>query len=400
MAFILPMRSLRLVLVLAATQIIGWGTTFESLGVMGRIIAPDLGLPNEIVFAGISIMMVISALAGPLTGRLLDRHGAARVLATASALFAIGLTLLAAAQGIVLYIVAWVILGVGGAFGLFAPANAAIVEREGGAGKRTITILLLFTGLSATIFWPLLSLMNGMIGWRMTFLVCAAMQLFICLPLHLFALPKAASRRIENDVVEAAPLSLSPEDGRRAFLLIAAATTIASAISFGISPSLIELLHKSGASPELALQLAAARGVIAISARGADLALGRRSNPLLITILGLGLMLLGFSALLFLPSSFGTLAVFMLFYGLGAGILVVARAILPLAFFSPREYGLLAARLSTPQNLANAISPVIFAAILDRAGHHTAIFVTIALALSGLAATLMLVRLVRKVRQI
>jgi hypothetical protein len=36
-------RSAQTVAVLAVTQLIGWGTSFDMLGVMGRIIAPDLG---------------------------------------------------------------------------------------------------------------------------------------------------------------------------------------------------------------------------------------------------------------------------------------------------------------------------------------------------------------------
>ncbi len=44
-------RSAQTVTVLAVTQLIGWGTTFDMLGVMGRVVAPDLGLPNEVVFA-------------------------------------------------------------------------------------------------------------------------------------------------------------------------------------------------------------------------------------------------------------------------------------------------------------------------------------------------------------
>ncbi|MFH7416859.1 hypothetical protein VSS92_29740, partial [Pseudomonas syringae pv. tagetis] len=77
---------------------------------------------------------------------------------------------LGAANGIVLYAGAWVIIGIGGAFGLSAPAYTAVVEREGANGKRVIAILMLFTGLSSAIFWPILSLLNEAVGWRLTFL--------------------------------------------------------------------------------------------------------------------------------------------------------------------------------------------------------------------------------------
>ncbi|MGO7688629.1 MFS transporter [Rhizobium ruizarguesonis] len=390
-------RSAQTVTVLAVTQLIGWGTTFDMLGVMGRIVAPDLGLANEVVFAGLTIMMVVSAIVGPATGRWLGRYGAARVLSAASLTFALGLLLLAAANGIVLYASAWVIIGIGGAFGLSAPAYTAVVEREGANGKRVIAILMLFTGLSSAIFWPILSLLNETVGWRLTFLVCAALQFFVCLPLHLFALPKPIATHVEGGAAEIAPVPLSKAAQRKA-LLIAAATTISTFITFGISPSLLEIFRQSGASPAFALQLGSARGVLGISARFLDMLLGRRGNPMLSAITGISLMMFSFLTMLVASPSTPLLVTFILLYGFGAGVMTVARALLPLALFSPREFGLQSARLSLPQNLANAIAPVIFTAILDRAGTGPALAACAVLAALSLTFVLMLMALVRGAR--
>ncbi|KQV32726.1 MFS transporter [Rhizobium sp. Root1203] len=392
------LRSAQTVAVLAVTQLIGWGTSFDMLGVMGRVIAPDLGLPNEVVFGGLTIMMVVSAIAGPATGRWLGRYGAARVLAAASITFTIGLLLLAAANGIVLYVLAWIAIGAGGAFGLSASCYTAVVEREGAGSKRVIAILMLFTGLSGAIFWPALSLLNETVGWRLTFLICAALQLFICLPLHLFALPKPIARHTDGAAVQAAPVPLSPKAQRKAFLLIAAATTVSTFVTFGLSPSLLEIFRQSGASPALALQLGSARGVIGISARFMDMLLGKRGNPILSAAMGVSLMVSSFLLMLAVPASTPLLIIFILLYGFGSGVMTVARALLPLALFSPREYGLQSARLSLPQNLANAFAPVVFTAILDRAGAGMAIATCAALATMSLGFVLMLMTLVRGAR--
>ncbi|PDT15241.1 MFS transporter [Rhizobium sp. J15] len=391
-------RSAQTVIVLAVTQLIGWGTTFDMLGVMGRTVAPDLGLPNEAAFAGLTIMMTVSAIAGPATGRWLGRYGAARVLSAASLIFALGLLLLAAASDIMLYAAGWIVIGLGGALGLSAPAYTAVVEREGLNGKRVIAILMLFTGLSSAIFWPILSLLNEAVGWRLTFVVCAALQFFICLPLHLFALPKPSATHVEGAAAEIAPVPLSKMAQRKAFLLIAAATTITTFITFGISPSLLEIFRQSGASPAFALQLGSARGVLGISARFLDMLLGRRGNPMLSAAMGIGMMASSFLIMLAASPSTPLLISFILLYGFGAGVMTVARALLPLALFSPREFGLQSARLSLPQNLANAIAPVIFTAILDRAGTGPALATAAVLAALSLVFVLMLMALVRGAR--
>ena len=388
-------RSAQTVSVLAITQLIGWGTTFDMLGVMGRVVAPDLGLPNEVVFAGLTIMMVVSAVAGPATGRWLRRYGAARVLSASSLTFTLGLLLLAAANGILLYAAAWIVIGAGGALGLSAPAYTAVVEREGPNGKRVIAILMLFTGLSSTIFWPILSLLNEAVGWRLTFLVCAALQFFVCLPLHLFALPKPIATHTEGGVAEIAPVPLSKAAQRKAFLLIAAATTISTFVTFGVAPSLLEIFRQSGASPAFALQLGSARGVIGISARFLDMLLGRRGNPILSAAMGISLIVISFAMMLAFSPSTPLLVTFILLYSFGSGVMAVARALLPLALFSPREFGLQSARLSLPQNLANAIAPVIFTAILDRAGTGPALVTCAVLAALSLIFVVMLMALVR-----
>ncbi|MBP2446731.1 MFS transporter [Rhizobium leguminosarum] len=388
-------RSAQMVTVLAITQLIGWGTTFDMLGVMGRVAAPALGLANEVAFAGLTIMMMVSAIVGPATGRWLSRYGAARVLSAASLTFALGLLLLSAANGIVLYAAAWVVIGIGGACGLSAPAYTAVVEREGANGKRVIAILMLFTGLSSAIFWPILSLLNETLGWRATFLVCAALQLFVCLPLHLFALPKPIVTQADGGGAEIAPVPLSKAARRKAFLLIAAATTISTFITFGISPSLLEIFRQSGASPAFALQLGSARGILGISARFLDMLLGRRGNPMLSAAMGIGLMMISFLIMLAAGPSTHLLVTFVLLYGFGAGVMTVARALLPLALFSPAEYGLQSARLSLPQNLANAIAPVIFTAILDRGGTGPALVACAVLAALSLSFVLMSMAVVR-----
>lgn len=394
-----PPSSVRTVSVLAVGQLIGWGTTFEAVGAIGRKLGSDLGLANEIVFAGLSVMMITSAFASPLTGRMLERFGASRVLSIGTLFFAAGLCVLASAQGVIGYITAWIILGLGAALALNAPAFTAVVEREGVEGKRTIAILMLFTGLSPTISWPLLNLLHDLIGWRSTFLWAAGLQVFVCLPLYLFGLPKPVAREAARISANTAPVPLTAAGKKAAFIFVALSTAIASFVTFGLSPSLLEVLQQSGATPELALQLAAARGVLGISARGFDMLLGKRGNPFLTSVSGISLMVAGFSSLLLLPPSTVSLWIFVALYGFGSGILVVARALLPLALFSPSEYGRQASRLMMPQNIANAIAPILFTALLDRTGVSTALIISILLTLVALCSVILLISLVRKARR-
>lgn len=111
----------------------------------------------------------------------------------------------------------------------------------------------------SAIFWPVLNELNATVGWRTTFLIGAGLQFFVCLPLHHFALPRPIAFAVDGKAAQETPVPLSPAGQRKAFVLIAAATTISTFVTFGVSPSLLEILRQSGASPDLALPLGSAR---------------------------------------------------------------------------------------------------------------------------------------------
>jgi predicted MFS family arabinose efflux permease len=173
-------------------------------------------------------------------------------------------------------------------------------------------------------------------------------------------------------------------------------TTLSAFTAFGFSPLLPLLLVHAGASQSLAVQLAAVRSVLAIMARGLDFLLGKHGNPFVTCMIGLGMLLASFVLLLVFAPAMPAFIGFIIFFGFGAGVLTVSRAVLPLAVFSPEQYGLQAARISLPQNLAIAVAPVIFTLALDRGG--VAAMLTIAAVLISISFLLLIVlwRTVRK----
>ncbi|CVI15885.1 MFS permease [Agrobacterium fabacearum CFBP 5771] len=385
----------RLIGVLAVGQVVSWGTGFDMLAILGPRIGQELAIANEVVFAGLTVMMTISALCGPLLGRTLVRRGAAPVLVAGSLLFTAGFVVLAFAGGVISYVLGWVVMGLAATCGLTTAAHTAVVERVGAESGRSLTLLMVFTGLSAAVFLPVTTVADQHLGWRGTLLVYACLQIFVLLPLYVFVLP---GRRTSNTpgTSKTAAVSTSPVDTRRAFLLLAAMTTLSAFTAFGFSPLLPLLLVHAGASQSLAVQLAAVRSVLAIMARGLDFLLGKHGNPFVTCMIGLGMLLASFVLLLVFAPAMPAFIGFIIFFGFGAGVLTVSRAVLPLAVFSPEQYGLQAARISLPQNLAIAVAPVIFTLALDRGG--VAAMLTIAAVLISISFLLLIVlwRTVRK----
>ena len=151
---------------LGTTQIVGWGSAFTPLMVLGSTFARDLGVPREIAFAGISVMLIVSAFVAPHVAKAVERRGARPVMMAGSAILGAAMLAVAACSDIYTYMLAWVIIGVGMPMALNNTAMPGLVEVVGRNARRAITALTLLSGLTSTVFLPLIVLLDGRFGWR------------------------------------------------------------------------------------------------------------------------------------------------------------------------------------------------------------------------------------------
>jgi MFS family permease len=83
--------------------------------------------------------LLIAAFAGPAVGRIIDRYGGRGVLVLSNLVFAGGLTALAATNGALGLVAAWMVLGVGMALGLYDAGFATLAALYGHKARGPIT---------------------------------------------------------------------------------------------------------------------------------------------------------------------------------------------------------------------------------------------------------------------
>ncbi|AWM01967.1 MFS transporter [Bradyrhizobium amphicarpaeae] len=367
-------RLIGVLLVLAITQLIGWGT-IGLPAVVGRELADGLGMSLPGVFAGSSVLYVTMGLCAPWLAKAFARHGARKVMMVGTIVSAPGYVVLFLAHEPLLYFVGWVILGMGGSATLSTGAYIMLNEVAGRGAKNAIGGLMLVTGLSSSIFWPTTSFLSGHLGWRGTCLVYAAMMLLINLPLYALLAPR---RKIATDhggaSARAAPPPAIP---RSTFGLVVCVITLNAFVNFGISAILIELLRAEGLAPAQALLFGSMLGVIQVSARGLDLLGGGRWDGITTGLVaGTALPV----AMLLLMASEGAtwaVAAFILLYGAGSGAMAVARATIPLVFYDQAEFAKAMSMIALPLNLASAISPPLLVGLLTQFGSRGALALTL-----------------------
>ena len=381
---------LRTLLVLAAAQIIGWGTVGLP-AIVGQEVAAGLKLNIATVFAGTSVLYIAMGLWAPILGRAFLRFGARRVMVAGSILAAPGFALLALSQGPASYFAGWLVLGTAGSATLTTAAYIALNDAGSAQATRSaVGALMLMTGLSSSLFWPVTAWLDSALGWRGVCWTYAALALFVCAPLYGFGLPRSR-RRDAGAEPSAPPARPLARDGT--FHLVAAAIALNGFVTYGFSAIFVDLLKSLGLSTPEAVAAGSMLGVLQVATRGVDLLAAGRWDALR-TALAAGLLLPVSMAILAVGGgAWLSVAAFLLFYGLASGALAVARATMPLVFYDKAAYAQAVSRIALPLNLAAALSPPLLAGLLGDFGFEAVLAVGIAC--SGLAA-LVLLRLHRR----
>ena len=378
----------RVVLVIGLTQTLAWGSTYYLPAILAEPIARDLDVSTGSVFGAFSLALILTAILGPAAGQRIDSHGGRGMLTVSSLLFCLGLLTLGLSQGLVTLWLAWSILGVGMAVGLYEAAFATLAGLYGQKARGPITAITLMAGFASTIFWPATGWLDAEFGWRISCFVWSAVHLLIGLPLNRLLLPKAA--QASTNQIEQALSRQSPP--RFAMPLLALVFAIVWILSTAMAAHLPRLLQESGLTGAAAIGLAALVGPAQVAARFLEFSLLSKFHPLVSARLASIAHPVGALAMLL----FGAPAalVFTLLHGAGNGILTLAKGTLPLIIFGPMGYGQRQGWLMAPARFGQATAPFLFALLIEKLGSG-ALVVSTALGLLAFGALTLLQYLTR-----
>src|SRR6185436_14826215 len=125
------------------------------------------------------------------------------------------------------------------------------------------------------------------------------------------------------------------------------------------------VLQARGADFAFAVTLGTLFGPSQVGARVVERLFGARYHPIWTMVASCVGMLIGLALLL---GAFPVLALTILLYGAGYGIMWIARGTLPLALFGPDRYATLMGRLAFPSLIVQALSPTAGALVIEYSG--------------------------------
>jgi MFS family permease len=366
---------------LGIAQILAWGTSFYFPAVFAGPIVAETGWSLGFVVGGTSVGLLVAGLISPQVSKVIDVHGGRPVLLASSLFYAAGVAGIGLAPTLPVYLLAWVLLGIGMGTGLYDAVFAALGRLYGSQARGPITNLTLFGGFASTVCWPLSAFVIEHASWRATCFVYAALHLVVALPLQMAVIrrapkPAAAAPAPDDAAPAAAPARIANEI--LIFALLALVLSIAAGIGSIVVVHLLIFLQARGVDFAVAVSLGTLFGPAQVGARVVERLFGNRYHPIWTMIGSCTLMAIG---LLLLAGRFPILLLVILLYGAGYGISWIGRGTLPLALFGPVRFPRLMGKLAFPSLIVQALAPSAGALLIEASGADATIGVLTVLAL-------------------
>jgi len=361
-----------------------WGGSFFILAVMGEPILRETGWDGHWVYGALSLSLMVSALLAPLASWLVVRYGGRLQMAASGIVVGAGLLIVANAHSLQVFLLAWVVIGVGMAIGLyealFATLGALYAERAG----RAITGITLISGFATTITWPLVAFAIEQLGWRVTCTAYALMLIVVVAPLYLWVLPAGLNGTESKTVVAASDVSID----RRLYLSLMWIFAIGAIIMTAVSVQLVAVLQGLGHSLATAIALSALLGPSQVASRVLQI-VARKRHPIWTALVSSVLVAVGVSLVALAP---GATALGLLLYGCGNGLRAIVRGLLPLALMPPAQYVALMGKMSRPSLIGQALTPLVGGYLLQHFGAMSVLATLAGLAVVNVVLVLLVMR--------
>jgi MFS family permease len=384
------------IVALGVTQIIGYGTLYYSFSILAPDMAAHFAWSTEWIFGALSAALLIGGLTAPWLGSLFDRIGAGRVMTIGSAFAGAALVACALAPGKTAFVAALIAIETAANLVQYGAAFALLVQIRPQVAQRSITYLTLIAGFASTIFWPITTLLHAHLSWQNVYLVFAALNFLVCLPLHAWLSHGVTLRR---SATKAAPPRidgvLTTARRRPVFALMVTGFALQSLVGSAVLVHMVPLLGGLGLGTAAAV-VGTLFGPSQVLARLINMTLGRNLAPLHLALIS-SLLIPGGALVLLVtaPSITGAMA-FAVIFGMGNGLLSIVTGTLPLMLFGSDGYGRLQGRMMSARLIVSATAPFVLALGMTRIGIDWSLALTVGMGAFAAIAFLVIGAIVRR----
>ncbi len=371
------------ILLLAIGQTLAWASIYYVFPALLLRWEQDLGWSKADLTAAITMAVLVSAIASPATGRIIDRGYGAALMAGSAAVGGLGLFVLSFVTQQWQFYAVWLAIGVAMAGCLYEPCFAIVTRARGIDAKRGIVLITLVAGFASTISYPAVFSLSELMGWRGTVQALAVLTVLAVVPILWFG-----GRLLEAGRQTDLPITATQGPVRGflkepAFWFLGLGFACLAVTHGAALHHLLPILDERGLSPEMAVLAASFIGPMQVAGRIAMMASERfLSNHALaataFTVMGGSMVLLLFSG-----TSPGFLAGFVICFGSSYGTVSILRPLLAREILGGADFGAKSGALALPYLAASASSPFLGSLIWEFGGYDLMLPVLLGLAAVG-----------------
>lgn len=378
---------------LSVTCTVAYGVLFYAFAVFVVPMREELGAGAGQLSGALSLAIAVHGLAAVRVGTHLDRHGARWLMTGGSLLGALGVVGWSRAGSLPELYLAFAVIGLASAAVMYEPAFALVTtwfDRDRPAALLTLTVV---AGFAATVFLPLSQALVDGIGWRSALLVLAALLAACAVPqaLLLRRAPADLGLGVDGDPPQVVHTQVATDAGgellRRSWREAAVRRlTLASVLETMaitvVAVHLVAYLRDTGAAAGVAAASAGALGILSVAGRVVVTALARRRGLAPLAAAMVAGQSVGVGALLWLPRP-GGLALFVLLFGAGFGVMTIARPSLLGRYVPVRVFGSVSGRQALATGAGQVVTPVTAGLLISAAGYQPALLAVAACTLAA-----------------
>ncbi|MEM7464596.1 MAG: MFS transporter [Pseudomonadota bacterium] len=369
--------------ILAVGQTLSWASIYYVFPALLLRWEQDLGWSKADLTAAIMLAVLVSAMASPLTGRIIDKGQGALLVAGSAIAGGVGLILLAHVVELWQFYAAWLILGLAMAGCLYEPCFALVTRSRGKDAKPAIILITLVAGFASTISYPVFYTLSENMGWRNALLVGAATMFVVVAPLLWLGV-----RKLEAGAKEQIKAKAAAEPSRKflrypAFWCLGLGFTCLAIAHGAALHHLLLILDERGLSEELAVLAASFIGPMQVAGRIAMMSSERFTSHHGLALAAFGAMAVSMISLLMSGSSPAFVSGFVILFGSSYGIVSILRPVLARDILGEADFGAKSGALAMPYLAGSALAPFLGSLIWNWGGYDLMLSTLIAVLMIG-----------------
>jgi len=370
----------------------------------------DLGWNRGDIMVGFTIFFLMMGAASPIVGRIVDRHGARKVIPAGALVMGIGFVLLSLMNERSLFYFGYFLVGTGAA--AIGPVPTSAIVSNWFRKKRGTAIGLMSAGIGAggVVLSPIVGRLIPEVGWRNSYLALAVIVWVSIIPLSLLVIrtkpaekglypdnlaPAGTATANESLVSDSSGLTLKMALSTSAFWLMAVAFLLSNFSNMGAVQAQVPYLNDIGFPIGTA---ATALGAVGLGSGGGKFFFGWLCDqiaPKYACAIGLCLQLVAIIMLMSVgpASPMAMVWLYTLMLGFGLGSWFPTMSIMVSANFGLAYYGVIFGVVNLAQSLGTGSGPLLAGYLYDSMRtYHWAFVIFASLYAIALPAILMVRR--------